>query len=101
MGRPFDAAGDLAAIATDHDLARIGGRSFFGVFQGETTDGDPRGGAYFTTAEPNIFDEDLSRDVTQQTLISIQPRGRAWTDYYIDGREPDGRGVVRLLLTPV
>ena len=95
MGRPFDIAQDIDAIATDHDQAIVDGRLVYGIFQGETADGDPRGGPIFVTAARHIFDEVLSRDVTQQTTITI--RG---TDYLIDGRQPDGRGLVRLLLTP-
>lgn len=102
MGRPFDIAGDLAAIATDHDQARIGGRSFFGIFQDETADGGPRGGPVFVCAAREIFDDELSRDVTQQQTISVNRRTYSdWVDYYIDARQPDGRGFVRLLLTPV
>lgn len=94
MPRPFDAGQDFAGIARDYDAARIAGRQFFGVFQDETADGAPRGGPVFVTAADNIFDADVSRDVKQQTIITI--RG---ADYYIDGRQPDGRGTVRLLLT--
>ena len=96
MGRPFDAGQDLAAIAGDHDRALLGGRSFFGIFQSETADGNPRGGPVFVTAADNIFDDDVSRDVQQQQTITI--RG---TDYVIDARQPDGRGTVRLLLSPL
>lgn len=94
MSRPFDAGQDLDGIARDHDAAQIAGRQFFGVFQDETADGNPRGGPVFVTAAVNIFDSDVSRDVKQQTIITI--RG---TDYYIDARHPEGRGTVRLLLT--
>lgn len=96
MGRPFDAGQDLDAIATDHDLARLGGRTFSGIFQSETADGNPRGGPIFVTAAKNIFDHEIGREVTQQTTITI--RG---FDYVIDGRQPDGRGTVRLLLSPL
>jgi len=95
MPRPFDVAQDLNAIARDHDQARIGGRTFPGIFQDETADGDPRGGPIFVTAAVNIFDSDIDREVDQQTTITIRE-----TDYTIDGRQPDGRGTVRLLLTP-
>lgn len=94
MGRPFDAAGDLAGIARDHDQARIGGRAFFGIFQEATADGDPRGGPIFVTAVSNIFDTDLEIDQGHQTTITIRDRA-----FYIDGRQPDGRGSVRLVLT--
>ncbi len=93
MGRPFDAGQDLAAIARDHDQARIGGRAFFGIFQDESDDGGALGGPTFKTAAINIFDEDIDRDVTQATTITI--RG---TDYTIAGRKPDGRGTVLLVL---
>ena len=95
FGRPFDAGQDFDAIARDHDEARIGARVFFGVFRAENVDGDPRGGPTFTTAEGNIFADDIDREVLHQTGITI--RGR---DYVIDGREPDGRGgTVKLLLS--
>ena len=94
MGRPFDAAGDLAAIARDHDQARIGGRSFFGIFQDESDAGDTLGGPTFVTSANNIFDADVDREV-QQTTITI--RG---ADYLIAGRKPDGRGTIKLILSP-
>lgn len=95
MGRPFDAGGDLAAIARDHDQARIGGRIFFGIFQDESDDGGALGGPIFRTAAVNIFDSDIDREVGQATTITI--RG---TDYLISGRKPDGRGTIRLILLP-
>lgn len=95
MGRPFDAGQDLAAIARDHDQARIGGRAFFGIFQDESDDGGALGGPTFVTAAVNIFDEDIDREVTQATTITI--RG---TDYTIEGRKPDGRGSIKLILLP-
>lgn len=96
MGRPFDAGQDFAGIVRDHDQAIVDGRLIYGIFQDETADGDPRGGPVFVTPAINIFDETISREVLQQTTITI--RG---TDYHIDGRDPDGRGgAVRLLLTP-
>lgn len=95
MGRPFDAGGDLAAIARDHDQARIGGRAFFGIFQDESDDGGELGGPVFRTAAINIFDSDIGRDVTQATTITIRD-----VDYLIAGRKPDGRGTVKLILTP-
>jgi hypothetical protein len=95
MGRPFDAGQDLAAIAGDHDQARIGGRAFHGIFQDESDAGGELGGPTFVTAAINIFDADIDREVTQATTITI--RG---TDYTIDGRQPDGRGTIKLILTP-
>ncbi len=95
MGRPFDIGQDLDAIAQDYDEARIGGRRFFGVFQGETADGNPRGGPTFKTAAHNIFDHDIARDVKHQTGITI-----GGERYVIDARQPDGRGSVLLLLSP-
>jgi len=95
MGRPFDAGQDLDAIARDHDQARIGGRAFFGIFQDESDDGGALGGPVFVTAAANIFDDDISREVSQATTITI--RG---TDYRIEGRKPDGRGSIKLVLLP-
>jgi hypothetical protein len=95
MGRPFDAGQDLAAIARDHDQARIGGRAFYGIFQDESDQGGELGGPTFVTAAANIFDADIGREVSQATTITI--RG---TDYLIDGRQPDGRGTIKLILTP-
>ena len=96
MGRPFDAGQDLAAIARDHDQARIGGRAFFGIFQDESDDGGALGGPTFVTAAFNIFDEDIDREVTQATTITIRD-----TDYTIEGRKPDGRGSIKLILLPL
>ena len=96
MGRPFDAGQDLAAIARDHDQARIGGRAFFGIFQDESDDGGTLGGPTFVTAAINIFDEDIDREVTQATTITIRD-----TDYTIEGRKPDGRGSIKLILLPI
>ena len=94
MGRPFDAGQDLDAIGRDHAEARIAGRRFFGVFQGETADGNPRGGPTFKTAAHNIFDHDIGRDVKHQTGITIDGER-----YVITARDPDGRGTVLLTLT--
>ena len=95
MGRPFDAGQDLAAIARDHDQARIGGRAFWGIFQDESDEGGTLGGPVFVTAASNIFESDIDREVNQSTTITI--RG---TDYMIAGRKPDGRGTIKLILSP-
>lgn len=95
MGRPFDAGQDLDAIARDHDQALLGDRAFFGIFQGESDDGGTLGGPSFVTAAHNIFDSDISREVGQATTITI-----LGTDYLIAGRKPDGRGTIKLILSP-